>query len=298
MPLIPAALAMAAALLLLTIPVLHWRRDVDRLRVLNDLGKYARPLRRATGSAAQDRPSLMDLAARVLVRGPLRDRLARQLTYAARPEADAVDAEARRKVMYAAAGITLGLLVGLGGGSFGVGLFYGLALGAFGFVVPDILLYNVAIKRDEAIARELADGLDLLTLCVESGMSFQGALGQVVANQKGAVAEEFARVLSEMALGQSRAQALTSMLSRTRQPDLMRFIGALLQVDRMGVPVGPVLSEQATDMRARRRERAREKAQQLPVKILLPVMLCFLPGVFIVVIGPAAVNVFRSLGGL
>ena len=109
------------------------------------------------------------------------------------------------------------------------------------------------------------------------------------------MADEFGRVLQEMRLGMSRAEAFEAMAQRTRQVDLQRFVSAVLQADKLGIPIAAVLREQARDMRARRRDRAREQAQKVPVKILMPLMLCLLPGLFIIILGPAvitAINLF------
>lgn len=167
----------------------------------------------------------------------------------------------------------------------------------FAFWLPDILLYNKGIKRDEEMAKKLPDALDLLNLCVESGLGFQAAIAQVAANQAGPVAEEFSVVLQEMQLGRSRAQALEAMSNRTRQEDVRRFISAMLQVDKLGVPVSAVMREQAKEMRAKRFARAREQAQKVPLKILMPLMLCFLPALFIIILGPAGYSMYLAFSG-
>lgn len=111
-------------------------------------------------------------------------------------------------------------------------------------------------------------------------------------------AREFARVLREMQLGQSRQSALESLSRRSRQEDLARFVTAVLQADRLGIAISGILTEQAAEMRAKRRDRARERAQKVPVKILLPVIVCFLPGIFIIVLGPAAIDLAELMGNL
>jgi tight adherence protein C len=168
-----------------------------------------------------------------------------------------------------------------------------LVLGIFGYFVPDILLYNQGIKRDEEMGKGLPDALDMLNLCVESGLSFQAALSQVAINQDGPVADEFALTLQEMQYGRSRGQALEALAVRARQPDIQRFVSAMLQVDKLGVPVATVLREQAKEMRAKRYARAREMAQKVPVKILMPLMLCFLPALFVIILGPAVYGIVQ-----
>jgi tight adherence protein C len=133
---------------------------------------------------------------------------------------------------------------------------------------------------------------------VEAGLGFQAALGQVATLQDGPVAEEFSRVLREMQLGQSRQDALTALADRTRDEDLLRFIAAMAQVDRLGIPIAAVLREQARDMRARRRDRARERAQKVPVKIMLPVVFCFFPMLIGIVIAPAGMQIARMFSSM
>ena len=108
------------------------------------------------------------------------------------------------------------------------------------------------------------------------------------------MSEEFAAVLAELRMGKSRNEAFEDMAVRNTQPDLLRFVSAMKQVDKLGIPVSSVLQEQSREMRSTRREKAREQAQKVPVKILLPVMLCFLPGIFLIILGPAVISIFSS----
>ena len=132
---------------------------------------------------------------------------------------------------------------------------------------------------------ELPDALDMLNLCVECGLSFQAALAQVADEPEGC-GRSGVPGLQEMQLGVPRARRRGDG-GRTQQEDLQRFVSAILQVDKLGIPVAAVLREQAREMRAKRFSRAREQAQKVPVKILMPLMLCFLPGLFIIILGPA-----------
>ena len=232
------------------------------------------------------------LGARVIL--PVnRRRLREQLAWCGKPTQQDLQDAVDRKVIYGLVGLCLGLLAGaLLGGLWWVLVVVGPV---FGFFTPDLLTYNAALHRTEEILLNLPDALDLLDLCVSSGLSLQAALGRVAANQEGPVADEFGRVLQEMRLGMSRAEAFEAMAQRTRQVDLQRFVSAVLQADKLGIPIAAVLREQARDMRARRRDRAREQAQKVPVKILMPLMLCLLPGLFIIILGPAvitAINLF------
>ena len=212
------------------------------------------------------------------------------MLYAGQNDPSAADDIIARKVVFGIVGLLLGLLLGYAGGGLWWFIVPVLAIGSF--FVPDLLIYNQGLKRDEEIAKRLPDALDMLNLCVESGLSFQAAMAQVAANQSGPVAAEFSVALQEMQLGRSRGQALESLAGRTRQQDVQRFVSAMLQVDKVGVPVATVLREQAKEMRAKRYARAREQAQKVPVKILMPLMLCLLPALFVIILGPAAYSIY------
>ena len=164
-----------------------------------------------------------------------------------------------------------------------------------GFFLPDLLLYNVGIKRQTLIQRDLPDAMDMLTICVESGLGFDAALARVARNSEGPVAAEFSRALQEIQIGKSRSQALRSLAERTTVPELRAFTSAVVQAGELGIPIADVLREQAKEMRMRRRQRAEEKAQQVPVKILFPLIGCLFPALFIIVIGPGAISIMHSL---
>jgi tight adherence protein C len=167
--------------------------------------------------------------------------------------------------------------------------------GLAGFFVPDLLLYNTGIKRQQKIQRDLPDAMDMLTICVESGLGFDAAMSRVARNSEGPVAAEFSRALQEIQIGKSRAQALRSLADRTTVAELRAFTSALIQAGELGIPVADVLREQSREMRLRRRQRAEEKAQQVPVKILFPLIGCLFPALFIIVIGPGAISIMHSL---
>jgi tight adherence protein C len=171
----------------------------------------------------------------------------------------------------------------------GVMLLVGLT--CLGYWLGDLLLYNVGVKRQETMRRDAPDALDMLTVCVEAGLGFDAALAQVASNSVGPLAEEFARVLKEVQLGRTRSEAFTDLAARTDIVELKSFVGALIQADRLGVPIAGVLREQSGELRMRRRQRAEEKAQKVPVKIIFPVMLCIFPVFFMIVIGPGAIRI-------
>jgi tight adherence protein C len=169
--------------------------------------------------------------------------------------------------------------------------------GAAGFFLPDLLLYNAGLKRQAKIQLALPDALDMLTVCVEAGLGFDAALAQVARNTTGPLAAEFARVLQEMQIGNTRSQALRGMAGRTTVPELRAFVSALVQAGELGVAIAEVLREQAKEMRLRRRQRAEERAQKVTVKILFPLITCLFPALFVIVIGPGAISIMHSLFG-
>ena len=169
--------------------------------------------------------------------------------------------------------------------------------GAIGFFLPDVLLYNAGLKRQAKLQLALPDALDMLTVCVEAGLGFDAALNQVARNTDGPLAAEFARALQEMQIGKSRAQALRALADRTTVPEVRAFVSALVQASDHGIPVARVLREQAKEMRIRRRQRAETKAQQVPVKITFPLILCLFPALLVIVLGPGVINIAHSLLG-
>lgn len=180
-----------------------------------------------------------------------------------------------------------------------VALLVGMAVGAVaGFFLPDLLLYNLALRRQQRVQRAIPDALDMLTVCVEAGLGFDSALAQVARNTKGPLAEEFARALQEIQIGQARADALRGILTRTNVAELRAFIGAVVQAGELGVPIARVLREQASEMRVRRRQRAEERAQKVPVKITFPLITCLFPALLVVVIGPGILRIAHAMFGL
>jgi tight adherence protein C len=165
------------------------------------------------------------------------------------------------------------------------------AVGAFGFVLPNVLLYNAGQKREALMQRALPDALDLLTVSVEAGLAFDAAVMKVAVNTHGPLAEEFARLLQEMRLGVGRGEALRALAERSTLKDLKSFSLAIVQADQLGVPIGRVLRVQSGEMRIKRRQRAEEQAQKVPVKIMIPLVLFIMPCLLIVVGGPAAVQI-------
>lgn len=166
----------------------------------------------------------------------------------------------------------------------------------FGYTLPNLLLFNSGQKREQGMQRTLPDALDMLTISVEAGLGFEAAVARVARNTKGPLAMEFARLLQEMQLGIGRTEAIRAMGERSSLRDLKSFCLAMVQADSLGIPIGKVLRVQSREMRVKRRQRAEEKAQQVPVKILIPLVLFILPSLFLVVGGPAAIRMIEMFG--
>jgi tight adherence protein C len=163
------------------------------------------------------------------------------------------------------------------------------------FLYPDVLVNRKIDERQKEISRKLPDVLDLLVISVEAGLGFEQALDRTCTAVPGALSDEFRRMLHEIRIGSSRATALRAMADRTAVPELRAFILAMLQADTFGVSISRLLRSQADEMRIRRRLRAQELAQKAPVKMLFPLVFCIFPSIFVVILGPAFIQISRSL---
>ena len=165
---------------------------------------------------------------------------------------------------------------------------------AIGWLGPNLYLYQKVYDRSKRMQRELPDAIDLMTISVESGLAFDAAVQQVARNTEGPLADEFSRVLREMQIGQGRAQALRGLADRTEVDDVKSFVTAMVQADSFGIPIANVLRIQSHEMRTKRRQRAEEQAQKVPVKITVPLIFCIVPCLFIAVMGPAVIHIMDS----
>jgi len=158
---------------------------------------------------------------------------------------------------------------------------------AAGVFLPDRWLRDQVIKRHLLITRALPYNLDLLTLSVEAGLDFTAALAKVVERgRKGPLLDELALVLRQLKMGKTRAESLKMMVERVNLSALTTFVGALIQADKMGTPLGKVLRIQSAQLRVERSQRAEKLAGEAPVKMLGPLIFCIMPTVFLVLFGP------------
>ncbi len=223
------------------------------------------------------------------------DRMKRRLDLAGNPPSWNIDRIIAFKVLGLFAGLVLGFLLGTVIGGLLPTLATSVGGALAGYYLPNLVLYQTAYNRSEQIRRDLPDALDLLTISVEAGLAFDAAVSQVARNTTGPLANEFFRVLQEMQIGTGRTEAMRALGERTDVDELQSFVTAMVQADAFGIPIASVLRVQAKEMRVKRSQRAEEKAQKIPVKILFPLIFCILPSLFIVVMGPAAINIYDAL---
>lgn len=197
-------------------------------------------------------------------------------------------------------GLTFAAMTRLGDAELGRRILYSIGAMALGYFLPVMLLRAMVDRRKDAIVKKLPDALDLMTICVDAGLTFNAAMQKVDEKWDDPLAREFGRVLYEMQLGKSRRQSLRDMADRLDVPDVTSFLAAVLQADQLGVGIGKVLRIQSEQMRVRRRQRAEEKAQQAPVKMMFPMVFLIFPSIFVVLLGPALFQVLRndSLSGI
>jgi tight adherence protein C len=283
--LIIGAVLVGAGIIVLTLHVASLAtpaHGVDRsLQLIT--GAASAGAHRADGDAASTRGAVQRLALRLLPASRF-SHLPRHWNMAGGPVRWPVERIIAAKGLAAVGGLLFVLMLRPGA------LLWALVVAAATFFVPDLLLYNAAQKRQEQIRRKLADSLDILAVIVEAGLPLDSAVEQIAAETAGPVADEFHRVIQERNFGVPVSEALTNAARRNDVQELNAFVSAITQAERLGIPVAAVIREQTVNLRIARRQRAQEKAQKVPVKIIFPLLLFIFPVVFIVVIGPAVVS--------
>jgi tight adherence protein C len=191
------------------------------------------------------------------------------------------------------AGVFVGFLFWVGNPSL-ASFVFAAALAAGGWFSVDLVLSHKAQERRTLVQRQLPDTLDQITIMVESGLGFEAALHRAARTGTGPLAEELARTLQDVQIGVARQDALRRLVDRVDVADLRRFVHAVAQAEVYGVPIAQVLRSQSGELREKRKHRAEEQAMKVPVKIVFPLVLCILPALFVVILGPAAIRLIQA----
>lgn len=232
------------------------------------------------------------LGYRITPRGVV-DKAERNYMLAGRPTDSSVAKILMQKLIFGAAGIGLGILIYSSRGGI-IGLVGLIGTPLMGYFAPDILLNGRARRRQEDIQYALPDLLDQITISIESGTSFENALSRSAQTGGGPLADELVRTVQDISLGLPRREAYESLVERTDVPELRKFVRSILQGEEFGVPVSDIVRDQANEMRVTRRLRAEAVANQIPVKMLMPLMITILPVLFMIVIGPAVLGAIAA----
>jgi len=179
----------------------------------------------------------------------------------------------------------------------GKSLFLTLVMVTVAFFLPEIFLSQEITKRHKVIFKELPFAIDIIKICVEAGLDLEGAFARIIAKSKGPLVDELERVLYEVRMGKERVVALSDMSKRVGLSDLSSFISVMIQAERLGMSIGKVLDTQSNEIRIKQSQKAREQAVKIPVLMMLPMVMFILPAMFIVILGPAMIQIMTTLGG-
>jgi len=168
-------------------------------------------------------------------------------------------------------------------------------LAFIGYMFPVSVVDRKGRKRQEEIRRSLADTIDLLAISVEAGLAFDAALLHARRTIRGPLSEEIGRMLHEMQLGARRVDAMRHLADRTDVEELRSFVLAMVQADVFGVSIANILRSQSQELRTKRRQRAEERAMKMPVKLVFPMVVCCLPALLVVVVGPGIIRIAQNL---
>jgi tight adherence protein C len=224
-----------------------------------------------------------------------RDAVAKRLTFAGIESGLTPELFLTLRILSAAAGLALGYYVGVVRSGYLLGALWIPFIGYAGYLAPGHWLDGKVEARQESIRRDLPDMIDLLTISVEAGLAFDAALLHARRAMPGALSDEVGRLLHEMQLGAPRVDAMRHLAERSNVEELKSFVLAMVQADIFGVSVANVLRGQSQELRTKRRQRAEEKAMKTPVKLLFPMIGCVMPALFVVILGPAVINIMAAL---
>jgi len=217
----------------------------------------------------------------------------KQLVFAGLSKRIPVEAFLGVKTLTTCLGLVGGLVVSIGATS-DFRVFMILLLGTIGFLSPDVYVRRRADQRKRDIISAMPDILDQLTVLLEAGLGFNSAVDKIAHSTNGPMVDEFARALHSIRLGQPRNEALEDIATRTGTQEVRQFVSAIKQADSLGVPMARVARVQSEHMRELKRLHSEEQAMRLPVKLVFPMVLCMLPALFIVLLGPVVIRVMNS----
>ena len=173
-----------------------------------------------------------------------------------------------------------------------------IAAVGMGLIVPGTLVDSRAGVRKTAISKALPNVIDLLVVSVEAGMGLDGAIRELLAREDGPLTAEFEQALTEMRMGKSRAAAWRSLAERSQVRDLHAFMAAICQAEELGSGIAPVLRTHSQSLRVKRSLRVKELAAKIPIKMLFPLIFFIFPAMFVVILGPGAIALMRTYGGI
>ncbi|MFW0772370.1 type II secretion system F family protein [Paenarthrobacter nitroguajacolicus] len=283
------------ALIVLPLAYFAWSLlSIDRKGIVAIQGNLGSGFTQS-GGASLRRPPLLLGVARRLTPGSYEAKLDHWLALAGRPMSMPLPKLMSLKPALALAGAVGGVFLFLlspGPGMVGLGLF----LTIFLYFLPDLLIYNTGIKRQEAIKLEFPNTLDQMLISVEAGLGFESAMERAAVQGAGPLPQELMRTLQDIQVGRPRQESYEALAERCAVPDIRSFVLAVIQADKYGIGIANVLRAQAKKARVRRRQSAEERAMKLPVKVLFPLLFCIFPVLFIVLLGPAAIRIIQAFG--
>lgn len=292
MPVMTIAL-LAAILLAVALPLAVWGLVPARAGV--DARRFSGPVpARAPGAATSETQDLPPVL-RWISSASARTRLERNLSLAGLSATWPVARVLRIKLIASGVALALAIMFVVPAASlFRFVIAAAVVLGVY--LLPDVVVGGRARERQDLIQQELADALDEITISIEAGLSLETAVARAGEYGKGPLAQELTRTVQDMRVGFTRKEAYMALAERTAVTDLRRFARAIMQADQYGVSVGNVVRGQAKELRGKRKQRAEERAMKVPVQVLFPLMFCILPVLFVVVLGPAVINLVDVIG--
>lgn len=203
---------------------------------------------------------------------------------------------ARMMAMVILGGVTFGLVLLMQGEPMAL-LLFPMIMALVGYLLPVFWLRGRVKKRQKVILKTLPDAIDLMTISVEAGLAFDGAMQRVAEKWDNDLGQEFKKALGEMRVGKTKREALHELVQRTGVPDLSTFVASIVQADQLGVSIAKVLKIQSEQMRIRRRQRAEEQAHKAPILMMIPMVFLIFPATYIVLLGPAVPKMLTAFGG-